>query len=267
MNYTANSFKARLSAIAMLGMCVSVLSGCHQIFVPADQLSAAQNHARDLYAQQQQSEQMLAAAESEKFHLGQSLSESESQLSTANLRIDNLMAERTELKDRYANSLLKNDGTFTGIIGAPLDGFEYDPTTGLNRFQGDVLFELGSDVIRPEQDPVIHDFVSAVNGGAASDMRILIVGHTDDQRIARPETAAKHPTNWHLSTDRSAAVILVLIQNGVAPERIASMGYSEFHPLEMSHSDPARQRNRRVELYVIPNDPSLAMWDPTTSRN
>jgi chemotaxis protein MotB len=144
-------------------------------------------------------------------------------------------------------------------------GFEYDPATGLNKFRSDILFDLGSDAIRPEATPTIREFANAVNSGSASGMRLLIVGHTDDQNIVRPDTAIKHPTNWHLSTDRADAVILELLKLGVGPERIASMGYSEFQPLESSQTDTARQRNRRVELFVVPNDPGVAKWDPASS--
>jgi len=44
-------------------------------------------------------------------------------------------------------------------------GFEYDPATGLNKFRTDILFDLGSDTIRPEAAPVISEFVSAVKSG------------------------------------------------------------------------------------------------------
>jgi chemotaxis protein MotB len=260
-------FANKTMALTLLSVAVITSSGCHQVFVPADQLAASQNQARELYAKQQQIEQQLAATETEKQFLGQHLADVENQLLTANARLENLLTERDELKERYARSLLESDGMFTGVAGTALDGFEFDATTGLNRFENDVLFDLGSDEIRPEQEPVIRDFASAVNEGAAAGMKILIVGHTDDQRIARPETAAKHPTNWHLSTDRSSAVILALIDQGVDPQRIASMGYSEFQPLEFSHDEFARQRNRRVELYVVPDDPSVAIWDPASSRN
>jgi len=97
-------------------------------------------------------------------------------------------------------------------------------------------------------------------------MRILVVGHTDDLNIVRPETALKHPTNWHLSTDRSDAVILELLKQGIEPDRVAQMGYSEFHrwthPLRHGSS-----RNRRVELYVVPKDLSSAKWDPVNRFN
>jgi chemotaxis protein MotB len=55
---------------------------------------------------------------------------------------------------------------------------------------------------------------------------------------------------------------LKLLQLGVEPDRIAAMGYSEFHPLERGAAETSRQRNRRVELFVVPNDAATAMWDP-----
>lgn len=249
---------------------------CHWGPRSPDELAAAQNHARDMYSENQrllaaklQQEQMLSSLESDKQLLMNHLSGVESQLQTANDRVENLMAERNQLTDRYAKALTDNGPVMVG--GAPgtsleSQGFQYDPATGLNKFRRDVLFDLGSDVLRPEADPILAEFASSVKSGAAAGMKILVVGHTDDQQIVRPETARQHPTNWHLSTDRSAAVILALTKQGIDPHRVASMGYSEFHALESSTSETARQRNRRVELYVVPNDPSVAaIWDPVSS--
>ncbi len=236
-------------------------------------LTSAQTHARDLYAENQrlmagydEANQMLLGLDHEKQGLLAQLGDAQSQLTTANDRISNLMAERGELTDRYARSLNDSLSDSSGVNSAlQADGFEYDPVTGLNKFRSDILFDLGSDAIRPEASPIIAEFASSVKSGSASGLKILVVGHTDDQNIVRPETAIKHPTNWHLSTDRSDAVILQLVKAGIDPKRIASMGYSEFHPLDASVADTARQRNRRVELFVVPNDPSVARWDPVNS--
>ncbi len=229
-----------------------------------DNLVNAQMQARELYAENQrllaaydEANQMMAGADQER----QSLM---SQIATADERLNNLMAERNQLTDRYANALSDDTVLVGGSANSALEaaGFEYDPATGLHKFHSDILFDLGSDAIRSEAGPILKEFASNAISGAASGMRILIVGHTDDQNIARPETAAKHPTNWHLSTDRADAVILQLQKQGVDAERIAAMGYSEFHPLESSATESARQRNRRVEMFVVPNDPGLAKWDP-----
>lgn len=227
--------------------------------------------ARELYAENQrllaaceEASQMMAGADHERQSLMSQLGEAQSQVATAEERLKNLMTERNQLTDRYAKSLSEETLLVGGSADSALEaaGFEYDPATGLHKYQSDILFDLGSDVLRSEAGPIIKEFASSTISGAARGMRILVVGHTDDQNIVRPETAAKHPTNWHLSTDRADAVILQLQKQGVEAERIAAMGYSEFHPLESSVTESARQRNRRVELFVVPNDPALAKWDP-----
>ena len=237
-----------------------------------DDSHLAKIRAQELYAENQrllaaydEASMMMAGADQERQTLMSRLDDAQSQLTTADERLKNLMAERKELSDRYANALSDDSVLVGGSANSALEaaGFEYEPATGLHRFHSDIQFDLGSDVIRPEAGPILSEFASSAKSGAASGLRILVVGHTDDQNIARPETAAKHPTNWHLSTDRSDAVILQLQKLGVESERVAAMGYSEFHPLESSVTEAARQRNRRVELFVVPNDTNLANhWDP-----
>lgn len=249
-----------------------VLSGCamQEQYVPAGELRAAQLRAQDLHAESQQfqaahagAQDMIAGLQMEQQALSQSLSETEQQLQTANERVENLLTERAELKERYANAIeTPYDDSILTNYGAEIEGFEYDAVTGLYRYEGDVQFDLGSAVLRPESIPTLKDFVSAVNGSTADGNRILIVGHTDDLRIARGATAAKHATNWHLSTDRADAVIVELKRLGIDEERMAAMGYSKFQPLEASTDDAARQRNRRVELYLIPAGGQVAQWDP-----
>ncbi len=236
-------------------------------------LLSAQRHARDLYAENQrllaenaQAQQMMMGLGQENQALMAQLGDAQNQVATANDRLNNIIAERNAMNNQFAQAMGDGISDGSGANSAlQAEGFEYDPVTGLNKFRSDVLFDLGSDRIRPEALATIKEFASSVTSGTASGMKILVVGHTDDQNIARPETAAKHPTNWHLSTDRSDAVILELEKLGVTPKRIASMGYSEFHPVEASTTEPARQRNRRVELFVVPNDPSVAKWDPVNA--
>lgn len=256
----------------LLPAAVLVFSGCCHSRHDGD-LTSAQTHAQDLYAENQQllaeneqARQMLMGLDYEKQALMAQLGEAQNQVATAGERLNNLMAERNALNERFAQAgdgVVSDSGGVSPAMEA--EGFEYDPVTGLNKFRSDVLFDLGSDAIRPEAQPILKEFASAVTSGSASGLRILVVGHTDDQTIARPETAQKHPTNWHLSTDRSDAVILELLQHGVNPDRIASMGYSEFHPLDHSTTESARQRNRRVELFVVPSNPETARWDPVNA--
>ncbi|MCA9058485.1 MAG: hypothetical protein KDA85_08300, partial [Planctomycetaceae bacterium] len=174
--------KSALPVVLLTSGISLMLCGCtHHPFVPASQLTAAQNHARELYSWNQQlltSEQnanlMLQSAESDKQLLMQQLGQTESQLATANARVDNLLTERNELKQRMADALAGRGPMTVGIgAGVPLPGdqFKFDPATGLNKFHQDVLFDLGSDIIRPEANPVLSEFSATLKSGVASGMR------------------------------------------------------------------------------------------------
>ncbi len=257
----------------LFGLSSALLTtGCAMpgAFVPASELAMAQHHAQELYARAQElqaahdgAQQMIAGLEEQQRHLNQELADTRSDLETATERIDNLLTEREQLKQQIAElfETPDDDPMFTGL-GTEIPGFEFDAATGLYRYQGDIRFDLGSAELRPEMLPILKDFVQAASTSQAQNFRILIVGHTDDQRIARPETARKHPTNWHLSTDRADAVIVQLRQFGLEEERMAAMGYSRFQPLDASTDESARARNRRVELYLVPVTGQMAHWDP-----
>ena len=229
-----------------------------ELFAENENLLMAQNGLNQTVAGLQLNNQMLS----------QQLEQNQSQLGTANSRIDNLLAERSQLKDRYVARLADASGGPLQIGGSSVPGFNYDPLTGLNKFPEDVLFDLGSAKLRAEANPVLKEFVNQVNSGSAVGMRVLVVGHTDDQRISPGgSTAATHPTNWHLSTDRADQVITELEILGISSERMAAMGYSKFQPLETSIDESSRQRNRRVELYIVPESTNVAAWDPVRSLN
>ncbi|MEZ6121954.1 MAG: OmpA family protein [Planctomycetaceae bacterium] len=282
---TSHMTRTKTILIAGLLLLLPSLSGCCRLRRSAlqEELAASQLRSQELFAEQTELEglyadlqntnsmmhQSIASLDGEKQLLAQQLGQTENQLATANTRIDNLLAERNELKDRYAALLQDTSGDpmLSGMKTAAVPGFQRDELTGLNKFPEDVLFDLGSAELRPEAMPVLQDFADVVNSPESNGMRILIVGHTDDQPIARPGTAVKHPTNWHLSTDRSDQVVLQLEKLGVSSERMAAMGYSRFQPLETGTDERSRQRNRRVELYLVPNSTQTAAWDPVRSLN
>lgn len=265
----------RLIQNAGLAAVAFSLSGC--CLLPRDDgdlLSASQLRSQELFAENEQLivardglSQAVTDLQGQQQMLSQQLMQSEQQLAAANSRIDNLLAERNTLKDRYANKLkdTTSDGFLATGVAPQISGFQHDEVTGLNKFPEDVLFDLGSAELRPEALPVLKEFADLVNSGGNAGMRILIVGHTDDQRIARGATMAKHPTNWHLSTDRADQVILQLKEFGIEPSRMAAMGYSKFQPLEVGVDESSRQRNRRVELFIVPESSNLAAWDPIRS--
>jgi chemotaxis protein MotB len=83
---------------------------------------------------------------------------------------------------------------------------------------------------------------------AQSSRVIKIEGNTDDVPIATP----LYPTNWELSTSRAVAVTRHLSEyDGIAPDRLAAIGFAEWHPVVPNTSAANRLINRRVDIVVL----------------
>lgn len=129
---------------------------------------------------------------------------------------------------------------------------EYDPALGMVRFKSDLTFASGSTDVSPQAAASLQRLAEILKQPIAQKYEARIVGHTDNQRIGRPETKAKHPTNWHLSVHRSIAVKDVLEKAGVPSGRLGVAGYGEYRPIVANGPKGAAQ-NRRVEIYLVPN--------------
>ncbi|MCL6620312.1 MAG: OmpA family protein, partial [Thermomonas hydrothermalis] len=54
-----------------------------------------------------------------------------------------------------------------------------------------------------------------------------------------------------LSTARAVNVLYELIDAGIAPDRLAAMGYGEYQPIADNATPAGRARNRRVDLVIL----------------
>ena len=129
----------------------------------------------------------------------------------------------------------------------------YDSSRGIVRFKSDLLFERGSDNVAPGPAKAVKSLCGILNSEQAKGFDIVIVGHTDDIRIAKPATRQKHPTNWHLSAHRAISVLNVMAGNKIASERMSVRGFSEFRPIALNKPNKkGNPKNRRVEIYIVP---------------
>lgn len=76
---------------------------------------------------------------------------------------------------------------------------------------------------------------------------VRVEGYTDNQ----PIRTAQFRSNWDLSAERATNVVYELIDSGIAPERLASMGYGEYQPIADNATGAGRSANRRVELVIL----------------
>ena len=130
---------------------------------------------------------------------------------------------------------------------------EYDRGRGIVKWKSDLLFALGSDVVKDTARESLKGFAKIMSSPAASNFDVLVVGHTDNRPVSRPQTKKLHPTNWHLSVHRSISVSRVLAQTGVPPTRIGVVGFGEYRPVASNATAAGRAKNRRVEIFVVPS--------------
>jgi len=136
------------------------------------------------------------------------------------------------------------------------DIIEYDAAKGAVRWKADLLFPLGSDQLAGSKEALdaLGQFAEIVKSDSASGFDVIIVGHTCTTPIMRAETLAEHKTNWHLSAHRAISVMNLLGKRGVAMARMGVMGYGEHRPIADNSSDKGKAKNRRVEIYLVPQE-------------
>lgn len=134
------------------------------------------------------------------------------------------------------------------------DMVEYDSERGLVKFKSDLLFEPGSDVVTTGAADAVRTLCGILNTDEAKAFDIIVAGHTDDMRIARPATKAAHPTNRHLSSHRAISVVRVLEGCGLEGKRMSTRGFGEFRPVAPNApANKGNAKNRRVEIYIVPS--------------
>lgn len=127
----------------------------------------------------------------------------------------------------------------------------YDAQRGLIKWNADLLFDLGSDAVKQGSLDALKEFNDIIKSQAAADYEVVVIGHTDNRPISRPQTKEKHPTNWHLSAHRAISVAASLRQFGYPPTKIGVMGFGEFRPVADNASEAGQSQNRRVDIFLI----------------
>ncbi|WP_044044452.1 OmpA family protein [Octadecabacter antarcticus] len=160
----------------------------------------------------------------------------------------------------------RNRGAIVGaLIGAGVGG---GLGTLLDRQEAELRQEMGSSaqivntgsqlIVTLPQDILFDTGSSALTGGLRNDLNTLagsmnrfpnstvnVIGHTDWDGSAA--------FNQDLSARRAQAVSAVLIQSGVAPNRIRSIGRGEDAPIATNLNEEGKRQNRRVEITITPN--------------
>lgn len=108
-----------------------------------------------------------------------------------------------------------------------------------------LLFPSGSEVVNERGKEAIAMLANVL---AQSNLEIMVEGHTDPV----PINTMRNKDNWDLSVHRATSVTRLLIEEGIAPERIISGGRAEFHPIVSNDTEMGKRLNRRTEIVLSP---------------
>ena len=114
-------------------------------------------------------------------------------------------------------------------------------------FVAEVLFDSGKADLKPASLESL-DKISSILTTTVKDLNIGVEGHTDNEPI-------KHSgwkSNWHLSSARALSVLQHLESQGVNSDRLSAIGYGEYRPVASNDTKEGKQKNRRVEIVILP---------------
>ena len=250
----------KLSVIFSLCACVLLVNGCSSELQDLriqnntqqkliDQLQAEQ--AANTLRLEQMKKQLAAAQQTDSIEV-ESL-----QQQIAALEED--LAKKKELIASMQQRLLLGGAALPVELSTLLEDFAkqhemvtYDASRGIVKFKSDLLFDKGSDNVAASAIEAVKSLTAILNSEQGRKFDVIIAGHTDDIPIQKPETRAKHPTNWHLSAHRAIAVLNVMESNNIESKRLSARGFGEYRPIaENQPGKKGNPQNRRVEIYIV----------------
>jgi chemotaxis protein MotB len=184
-------------------------------------------------------------------------------------QLANYRRERQELHEQFrgvvqSKTPLRPETTQRlAAISREFPALKFDAQTGATKLDTDILFDAGTAELKPGAEQALRDLVRFLNSPEAKDLRVLVVGHTDDRQIARRPARDKYPNNFYLSADRALAVCDQFRRLGLADARMGVMGFAAHQPVSSNLSATDRQKNRRVEVLVMAPEVPVVGWTET----
>ncbi|MBL8860921.1 MAG: OmpA family protein [Planctomycetes bacterium] len=137
-------------------------------------------------------------------------------------------------------------------LGRPMGDFERIEVDGgyVLLVQDRILFGSGSADLSEEGRKTIQRIVDEIE--KAPHGRLQVRGHTDSDRVVKPQTVERFPHgNLQLSAARAVEVAAALIGTKRVDARdVTVAGFGPYEPLKPNDSAENKRLNRRVEIFV-----------------
>jgi len=105
----------------------------------------------------------------------------------------------------------------------------------------DILFSVNGAALKPEAQKSMAKLAGILL--VIPDLQVVIEGHTDSKGSAE--------YNLKLSRRRAEHVKNLLVEEGIATERLGALGFGLARPVSDNESAAGRARNRRVEIIIL----------------
>ena len=152
-----------------------------------------------------------------------------------------------QLKAEEADQLRHAKEMLEKRLGSSDVSIGYDERGLVARMLDRVLFDSGKAQLRRAAYPVLDKVAQVLKEVAGQP--IGVEGHTDNVPIKKSGWAS----NKALSEARAQSVVDYLVtQHGLDASRFTAIGYGEDKPITSNGTASGRQKNRRVEIVVLP---------------
>ena len=161
------------------------------------------------------------------------------------------LVERVQAGDREVQALRADKERIERRLRALAPDGTIRVEEGKVILQGEVLFDSGSDALRPTG----RAFLERIGPNLAKLLEaeptqmVLVGGHTDDRALRGD---APFASNWELSAARALAVTRVLVGAGLPGRKVFAAGFGAEHPRTANVDEAARRQNRRIEVLLVP---------------
>jgi outer membrane protein OmpA-like peptidoglycan-associated protein len=111
-------------------------------------------------------------------------------------------------------------------------------------FDSGILFATNSSTLNQASKNSLTQFANSLKSNP--DTNVHIYGHTD--------STGNDKINIPLSNERASSVGKFLSGQGISTARMSAEGLGSSQPIADNGTITGRQQNRRVEVYIVPNE-------------
>lgn len=155
---------------------------------------------------------------------------------------DKELSELEQAKRELEESLKKEIGDYKAKLEMTERGL-------VITFLSEVFFASGKDIIKADGKISLAKVAEVLNRDVPNS-QVAVEGHTDND----PIKYSGWKSNWELSSGRALAVVHYLVDEcKVEPQRLSANGYGEYHPVAPNDTPQNKQKNRRVEIVILPS--------------